>query len=177
MARNSLPHIDYVRECLDYNPNTGEFHWRERPLEHFRNNQAHSCWNTKYAERPAGGYNTFGHVYIRLVHLFAAHRLAWLLFHGEPIPDVIDHVDHNPANNRIRNLRAATHSDNMANSVLSANNTTGHKGIKIIKNRFVVQIMHLGVRRRLGTFSTIEEAAEARRIAAERLYGEFNRQK
>lgn len=177
MARKTLPHIDYVRECLSYNPDTGEFRWRKRPREHFRNNQAHSSWNTRYADMPAGGYNTFGHIYIRLGHHLAAHRFAWLLVHGEPVPDAIDHIDCDPANNRINNLRATTPSGNMANSRLPLSNTTGHKGIKVVKGRFSAQVMHHGVRHYSGKFDTIEEAAEARRAMTERLYGEFVRDK
>lgn len=52
-----------------------------------------------------------------------------------------------------------------------ANNKTGVKGVFQRGSRFVAQIKFQGEHRYLGTFGTLEEAAEARRQAEEELFG------
>ena len=42
------------------------------------------------------------------------HRITFFLHHGF-MPETVDHIDGNPANNRIENLRAATLSENCFN--------------------------------------------------------------
>ncbi|EPS4832772.1 HNH endonuclease signature motif containing protein [Enterobacter hormaechei] len=46
-----------------------------------------------------------------------AHRVAWILYHGKPIPDglYIDHVSGNKQDNRISNLRLVTNQENHHN--------------------------------------------------------------
>jgi len=46
-----------------------------------------------------------------------AHRIVWGLHYGEFAPEdrVIDHIDGNPDNNRISNLRVVSHSENQKN--------------------------------------------------------------
>src|SRR5690606_28968194 len=58
-----------------------------------------------------------------------AHRLAWFYVHGRPPQSGIDHIDGNPSNNRIANLREATQSQNNANAKRPRHNTSGFKGV------------------------------------------------
>jgi len=57
-------------------------------------------------------------------------RVIWQMTIGE-IPDnmFIDHIDGNPGNNNITNLRLATNSNNNHNIKINSNNTTGYKDI------------------------------------------------
>ena len=169
MAPKILPDRAYVRDILDYNPETGLFRWRPRPLV--------------YAFRHAGdvaGWNNRGtHNYIR-IELdgagYLAHRLAWLLVHGEPVPPIIDHIDGDTRNNRIDNLRASTKAENCANGVRRHHNTTGVKGvIRKPNGRFEAFVGYRSKRIHVGYFATLEEAAAARHEAAERLHGAFAR--
>lgn len=68
----------------------------------------------------------------------SAHRVAWLLHYREEPPDVIDHVNGKPADNRIANLRAVTMSENSRNAwkrkTTRAKNTTGISGLTIHRN-------------------------------------------
>ncbi len=61
---------------------------------------------------------------------YRVHRLVWEYFNG-PIPDgyEIDHVNGNPADNRIENLRLATRSQNGMNHKMHSTNTVGIKNI------------------------------------------------
>jgi hypothetical protein len=188
VATKKLPDLSFVRECLDYDPDTGAFLWRERPLHHFVSARGWWQWNPKHAGKPAGTrhHGARGTFYwaIGLAGTpYLAHRIAWLLVHSvDPWPDEIDHIDGNPSNNRIANLRLATRGQNRANSRLRRVGTiTGVKGVTVSSGRKILRYdarVHLnGVTHYLGCFPTIEEATEARREAAVRLHGEFVRHK
>lgn len=64
----------------------------------------------------------------------AVHRIIWRLFNGEIAEDlVIDHIDRNPKNNKISNLRLVTESVNNRNRNKSSSNRSGTTGVYIIK--------------------------------------------
>ena len=175
MAPKALPSQALVRQLLHYDPESGIFTRRPRPRDMFPDDRAFNHWNATYRERPPGSLNWFGYLMIYLPgSTYRAHRLAWLYVHGEPVPDVIDHADGNPLNNRISNLRAATFAGNRANSILSSRNTTGFKGLKATKQgRFRAILCSRKKKQHLGTYDTAEEAAAVYRTAAAALYGEF----
>ena len=141
----------------------------------FRNEQNFRFWNTRYAGKLAGGIKPNGHLDIAVGHTqYRAHRLVWLYVRGEPVPDMIDHADRDPLNNRIGNLRAATRAQNYANVGLRRTNSTGAKGVSSVPGgRYRARISVDGKEVHLGRFSTIEEAAAVRKAAAIRLRGEF----
>ena len=61
---------------------------------------------------------------------YQVHRIIWALVYGSiGDQEMIDHIDGNPFNNRIENLRIATPAINSRNSVRRINNTTGHTGV------------------------------------------------
>lgn len=104
------------------------------------------------------------------------HRLVWLFF-NEELPQVIDHIDGNKSNNRIENLRAATHTQNKHNVPKRSHNTTGAKGVVFhplcpIKP-YQAKIVKHGRTHSLGYYATVEEAAAAYEIGAKRIAGEF----
>jgi hypothetical protein len=160
------PSLERLRSVLDYDPETGLFVWRQRI-----NNRA------PQGSR-AGHLNNQGYIYISLDgRKYAAHRLAWLYVYGTWPADLIDHIDLNRANNAIGNLREATHSTNKANRLAPSNNTSGIKGVGFSKaqRKWQASICRQYKQTHLGFFETKEEAAEAYRQAATRLFGEFAR--
>lgn len=178
MATKTLPDREYVCECLDYSPDRGIFQWRIRPAHHFSSARECARWNTRYAGTFAGSARTDGYLAIYINRSrFMAHRLAWLLAYGEPVPLIIDHIDGHEWNNRIANLRLADYPGNLANQRGHRNSTTGVKGVFRIKltGRFVARVMKNRRPHHIGTFDTMEEAAAARRKAAKRLHGAFAR--
>ena len=177
MVARIMPPRDLVRELLDYDAETGVFVWRPRPREMFPDERASKIWNTRYAGASAGTNSALGYRVIAIAQVeYLAHRLAWLYVHGEPMPSVLDHMDGDPSNNRIANLRAALQRQNIANAKLRDDNTTGAKGVHRQRNgRFFARVTVGGVLHHLGTFDTVEEAAEARRDGAARLHGKFAR--
>lgn len=64
------------------------------------------------------------------------HRIVWRMFH-EDIPDLLDHIDQNPSNNRIENLRPSNKGENAYNSGRPKNNTSGVRGVSRTKSGWV----------------------------------------
>lgn len=69
---------------------------------------------------------------------YLSHRILWILYNQQELPEgyLIDHIDRNRSNNIKENLRVATSSENIQNTKLYKNNTTGIKGISIKRNRY-----------------------------------------
>lgn len=64
--------------------------------------------------------------------LYLAHRLIWVMHNGAIPPDLeIDHIDHDPGNNRIENLRAVSHVENLHNLGRAQKNTSGFNGVYV----------------------------------------------
>lgn len=101
------------------------------------------------------------------------HRLLM----SEPQGLEIDHRDGNGLNNRRKNLRSATHSENTYNRRVNKNNTSGLKGVYWYKRaqKWMARIGVNGNREYLGLFETPEEAHAAYCAASRKLHGEFGR--
>lgn len=115
-----------------------------------------------------------GHLRIGIdKQLYYAHRLAWLYVYGAWPDGALDHINCDPADNRIANLRIATKQQNMANT--RARN--GVKGAYWYKRRskWASQIQVSGRFFHLGYFNTQQEAHEAYAKAAREHFGEFAR--
>lgn len=167
----ALPPKTFIMEWLHYNPSTGLFTWMKEPAIMDRNR-----WKI------AGTTRKTGYVFINLgdYGILAAHRLAWVYVHGS-IPEgmEIDHIDGNPSNNAIDNLRLATSSQQKLNKRVQSNNRCGLKGAYYHAahkgKKWRSQIKVDGKYRFLGYFHTPEEAHEAYSKAALEHFGEFAR--
>lgn len=69
---------------------------------------------------------------------FQVHRIIWILVNGE-IPNgyVIDHIDGNPFNNKISNLRCIKSGHNTQNAKRRKDNSTGKTGVIVTYSRNV----------------------------------------
>jgi hypothetical protein len=164
-------HPNYLRSVLMYDSLNGEFRWKYR--EDVPNNI-----NGRVAGKVAGTVTPNGYVAITInKRIYQAHRLAWLFVNGEWPDDEIDHINGDPGNNRIDNLRLATRQENQRNVGLRKNNTTGVPGVSwhTASGKFRAAIRTGGKRLHLGLFDTLEEAAAARRAAEIKYYGNFRR--
>ena len=125
----------------------------------------------------AGCIRGDGYITIRINRKrYLAHRLVWMFHNGDiPIGLDIDHIDRNPSNNRIENLRLATRSQNMTNRHKQTNNTSGYKGVCWHKcaKKWVAQIAHNKIKNHLGYFDTAELARDAYILASGKLQGDF----
>ena len=142
-----MPDLQYLRSILDYDPLTGDFHWKISPT------------NSATIGSLAGTDRLKGYRAIGIDgNLYLAHRLAYYYFHGvDPGILQIDHV--NPGNrsdNRIVNLRLADNSENQRNARKRSDNTSGFKGVVWHKRwkKWRAQIDVSGKRVYLGHFNS-----------------------
>jgi hypothetical protein len=89
----------------------------------------------------------------------------------------IDHIDGNRLNNTRANLRHVTHSQNIINSKVRSDSTSGVSGVAWLstKKRWQATIMTSGKRKHLGTFRVKADAVRARRDAESLHHGEYAR--
>lgn len=104
------------------------------------------------------------------------HRVIFLFHHGY-LPPIVDHIDGNPLNNKIENLRPATHNENLHNAKLSTRNTSGVKGVSWDKreNKWRATLNVNGVVKRLGRFKDLELAELVITEARLKYHKEFSR--
>ena len=106
---------------------------------------------------------------------FFYHRVVWLLCKGVWPNKTIDHIDGDPMNNLIENLRDVSVAENNANKTKYSKNKTGYKGVTINRVRFRAQINFLGRCFYVGTFDNAFEAAKAYDKKAYELHGDASR--
>lgn len=101
------------------------------------------------------------------------HLIAWYLYYGVWPEHIVDHEDRNTINNRIKNLREATHTENRHNlKGANKNNKTGVLGVTYYshdKSKFEVTIKG----KRIGVFGSIEDARKARKKTERLMYKQF----
>jgi hypothetical protein len=177
-----LPSRDYLHECFEYDPVTGDLTWRRRPLRHFakpgkptwlaKRNQA--SWNQKYPGKLFGRINTDG-ARIGSINsvLYKAHRLIFKLETGiDPIE--INHRDRDRANNRLDNLRNASQAQGNATASVRKHNKLGVKGVQQLPGgRYRAKMTINKKTIHLGVFATTEDAHRAYSVAAHESWGEF----
>ena len=94
-----------IKDYLSYNPDTGKVVWSKRTS------------NRTNVGAEAGTAHPNG--YIR-VHFkgkpYYTQRLAWFLYYGEdPCEQQVDHINGDPSDNRLTNLRLVNHQQNGQN--------------------------------------------------------------
>ena len=103
------------------------------------------------------------------------HNLVGLSF--IPNPDnkaLIDHIDRNPLNNSVQNLRWCTHSENQRNRCLMKNNKSSIRGVRhYSKNKWLAEIAVDCKRIHLGYYTHFDDAKNARFLAENKYFGDF----
>ena len=151
---------DYVRSVFDYDPDTGFF---TRPMSASRMPGKRAGWkaNIGYRKLRIGKKE------------YLEHRVAWLIVNGS-WPDEIDHINGDPTDNRICNLRIATRSQNNANRRVSTRSKSGIKGVSQRESGWWSARIKVGAKDlNLGTFQTADAALAAYTEAAQKHHGEF----
>ena len=96
-----------------------------------------------------------------------AHNLHWFMVYGY-IPIQLDHIDINPDNNNIKNLRECTESQNKRNQRKRKGCSSKYKGVTASRGKWQASIRVDGVKRFLGRFVNERDAAKAYNQGAEK---------
>lgn len=158
------PDVQILREALDYDPETGELHWKVRPEHHFPRECDMRMWNKRFSGRAAGGVGPLGYCVLKVQNVtIPSHCVIWALVTGEWPDKFIDHINGVRDDNRISNLRLATPAENSRNARLNRNNTSGVKGVYWFKasRKWQVRLHFDG---RLHHFGYYEDKEEAIRV-------------
>lgn len=140
-TQERLRELYYYKDGALYARSTSQFKKKDNPLGGLNGRYLYACVDRKLAP---------------------LHRFIWI-WHNGYIPDgmYIDHINRNSFDNRIENLRVATHLENCRNRTANKTSASGVVGVtrhsrKPGKWRATIAI---------GTYDTIEEATAARKHA------------
>jgi len=154
---------ELLRHLFEYRD--GALYWKN-PSKH----------NSYLVGKKAGAVNgPKGYRQVRIKgRIYMEHRVIYLMMKGV-LPTVIDHINGDPSDNRIENLRACTPLQNRLNA--KGWGGSGVKGVTRVKRNstWQAQLVICGKQRYLGTFKTLQEAADVVKQAREKHHGEFAR--
>jgi len=158
------PTYEDFAKVLSYDPETGEIRWK-------------MSLNHRGRVGDLAGYVCEdGYIRVSLwKRSYPASHIAFFLMTGSWPSEDIDHRDLNRSNNAWSNLRPASRAQNIANVRARSTNASGFKGVAKVYNRWHAAIMVNGVKRRIGSYDTPEEAHEAYKVEAKKAWGEFAR--
>lgn len=151
---------------LRYDPNSGNLYWKVSRQCVKEGDIAGTCYQNQYL-RVTVNYKRYGN-----------HRVAWLLTHGEWPKGRLDHIDRDPSNNRISNLRLATHEQNMQNRKVAKNSKSGTTGVAFDqrRNSWVAYIQVKGKTIHLGRSKDKNTVIALRKSAETKYFKEFSPQ-
>lgn len=157
--------IERANEVIAYDAITGEMRWKKMLSRRAPAGRlcARKC-GSKYCINIDG---------IRHV----AHRLAWFIHYGCWPKMQIDHIDLNPFNNAISNLREATFSQNNANRKVRSDSSSGVKGVAwhAHNKKWIVRVSCNKKRVYQAYFDDLNDAALAYQREATRAFGQYAR--
>ena len=163
--------IDYAKEHMHYDPDTGEFRWIKKP--HMMNVGGKCNPGDLVGSIHRSGYRT---ATIKGKHV-QLHRLAWIFVYGEISSEMIDHINGIRDDNRIENLRLASHAQNMHNSHSREKIGSSVKNVNWDKEsgKWRVRVRYNGKRHHGGRFESLADAEAAAKKLILELHGEFAR--
>ena len=140
---------ELLHHLFDYDATNGNLIWRVK----------------KNRAKPGAVAGNISHGYCRIKinkKHYGAHRLIWLYHFGVMPENDIDHINGNPADNRLENLRLATRAENKQNlRKPRTDNKSGYLGVSKNRKKWIAQIGINGKYHHLGSFDTPELAHEA----------------
>jgi len=160
-AATQLPTKEQLDELFDYRD--GALYWRE------------TVSALAPAGSKAGAVNGRGYLAVGIKYKkYLVHRLIWVMHGNDPVA-VIDHINGDPLDNHIENLRASSHAENMCNAKLSKRNTSGIKGVSWSKSlrKWVGSVWHEHKLYKTQAFDSKSDCAKAVKDLRADLHGAF----
>jgi hypothetical protein len=143
-----------LNKVFNYAPDTGILTYKTRTKNFNPGDIASHIVDSGYHTTRINGIDYFTH---RIIYLYMTGK--W--------PHITDHINHDRADNRWKNLREVSDRENTLNTSLSKNSSTGINGVALHKPtgkyRAYINIQRKQIH--LGLFNTIEEAQAARKLA------------
>lgn len=183
-----LPDQDYLNLMLEYSEKTGVVKYKdvfpEDMEKHGWTQVRCKIQNTRRAGKVAGHlFQTSSGtpaIQVRIDNKsYYLHRIIWKMVYGED-PILIDHIDGNPINNKLHNLRSVTNLENTRNTKRFKTNTSGTTGVSQDKTgKYEAYIWDKYKKIGLGRYDNIEDAIKVRAEYQEKLgyhenHGRYN---
>jgi len=173
MAKQADITPELCRQLLRYDPETGLTYWKQRGPELFLGGLgARSAewrannWNSRHSGKLTASWTRNGYKVLPVLgKIHAAHRVVWAIHYGVWPHGQIDHINGDPSDNRIINLRDVSAGENARNKRVRSDSSSGVAGVERTpskKNPWRAFISIKGRRAHLGVFSSLAEAKMAR---------------
>jgi hypothetical protein len=122
---------EQLRSLLHYDPDTGTWRWRPRPVSARTERRRKARGSTpRYEGQVAGYINGQGYRYISIYRKFhKASRLAFLYVTGVLPVATVDHINHDRGDDRWSNLRSVTPSESAMNRGPRADSVSRYRGV------------------------------------------------
>jgi hypothetical protein len=159
-----LPPLEVLNRWFELDRSTGKLYWKERSGSKIRiGDEAGAIMELTSGHKrcviKVPGYGP-GHFY--------RYRLVWKMVYGvDPASNAIDHLDQDSLNDRPENLVDGGKSWNGRNKAVTAK--SGYRGVIAMNGRWRVSYTDHGKSVYVGTYDTVEQAAEAYEKARQRL--------
>jgi len=173
-AELAIP-VDRLHDWFDYDAETGSLKWKVRKWTDFTDHRDWIWFCGRFSCREAGTSHSDGYRRVGIQRKpFRAHRIIWALQTGSWPAFELDHINHDRADNRWENLRAAPGSINDMNQSRQRNNTSGVTGVYYHKRdrKWRAQVKLNGKHVFAKCFATKAEAISA--VLAARKFHKFH---
>lgn len=184
--RSDILTKDFLEECFVVDFTTGTLTWKVRPLHHFPNVKSWKIWNTSYSGTVAGAtsWRTKSYFFKRVTickMYFTVHHVVWVMHAGGMFDSdnfVLDHIDRNPLNNAIDNLRLVSQQENVwnASGAKKASSLSEFKGVSFdnTRQKWVLQFVAMGGLKIRARFNDEQSAAYLYRVFSEEFHNEYS---
>lgn len=166
-----LPPFAELNDRLAYCKQSGRLEWRVLDRSYFSSDRLWNSYNARWAGRDAFTCRSDSGFIGRISgQHYYAHRIAYALATGAEPEGFIDHINGNPYDNRLANLRVVTKSGNGKNRGRFRATSRPYHGVCKKGPSWTATIKSDGQDYWLGSFKTLDEAIAARK-RAEREHG------
>lgn len=185
ISRSDILTKEFLEECFVADFATGTLTWKVRPLHHFPSVKSWKIWNTSYSGTVAGAtsWRTKSYFFRRVTickMYFPIHHVVWVMYTGSMFDSdslVLDHIDRDPLNNAISNLRLVSHQENTWNmsGTKRVTSLSEFKGVCYDSGRqkWLLQIRTKSGKIR-GRFNDEQSAAYLYRVFSEEFHKEYS---